>query len=93
MAVHVPLSLEAQIECRLELLSVNNLFSPADGRPVISPSQDVVLGLYYLTKEEETNKDDNRVFSSTEEVTIAYNDNVLGIHKRIKLKLDQAGLG
>ena len=51
MAVHIPLSLEAQIECRLQLLSVNNLFSPADGRPVMSPTQDIVLGLYYLTKE------------------------------------------
>jgi DNA-directed RNA polymerase subunit beta' len=89
MAVHVPLSLEAQIECRLELLSVNNLFSPADGRPVISPSQDVVLGLYYMTKEEETSKDDNKVFASSEEVVIAYNDGMLNIHKRIKLKLDQ----
>ena len=58
MAVHVPLSLEAQIECRLALLSVNNLFSPADGRPVISPSQDVILGLYYLTKEEINSKDE-----------------------------------
>lgn len=89
MAVHVPLSLEAQIECRLELLSVNNLFSPADGRPVISPSQDVVLGLYYITKEEETNKDDNRVFASSDEVVIAYDDDMLNIHKRIKLRLDE----
>ena len=51
MAVHIPFSLEAQIECRLQLLSVNNLFSPADGRPIVSPTQDIVLGLYYLTKE------------------------------------------
>src|SRR3990167_5436827 len=89
MAVHVPLSLEAQIECRLELLSVNNLFSPADGRPVISPSQDVVLGLYYLTKEEQANKEENKVFAFSGEVVIAYNDGILNIHKRIKLKLDQ----
>jgi len=89
MAVHVPLSLEAQIECRLELLSVNNLFSPADGRPVISPSQDVVLGLYYMTKEETNNKEDSHVFASVEEVVIAYNDGMLNIHKRIKLKLDR----
>ena len=89
MAVHVPLSLEAQIECRLELLSVNNLFSPADGRPVISPSQDVVLGLYYVTKEEESSKDDDKVFASSDEVMIAYNDGMRNIHKRIKLRLDQ----
>ena len=89
MAVHVPLSLEAQMECRLELLSINNLFSPADGRPVVSPSQDMVLGLYYLTKEEPNAKDKDRVFSGAEEVIIAYNDGMLGIHERIKIKLDR----
>ncbi|MBN1869944.1 MAG: DNA-directed RNA polymerase subunit beta' [Candidatus Omnitrophica bacterium] len=89
MAVHVPLSLEAQIECRLELLSVNNLFSPADGRPVISPSQDVVLGLYYMTKEEDSNREEDKVFASSDEVTIAYNDGMRNIHKRIKLWIDQ----
>jgi len=87
MAVHIPLSLEAQMECRLELLSVNNLFSPADGRPVISPSQDVVLGLYYLTKENEKDKDEDKIFASTEEVMIAFNDGMLALHKRIKLRL------
>ncbi|MCB9720681.1 MAG: DNA-directed RNA polymerase subunit beta' [Candidatus Omnitrophica bacterium] len=89
MAVHVPLSLEAQMECRLELLSINNLFSPADGRPVVSPSQDMVLGLYYLTKEEPNAKDKDRVFSGAEETIIAYNDGMLGIHERIKIKLDR----
>ena len=89
MAVHVPLSLEAQMECRLELLSINNLFSPADGRPVCSPSQDMVLGLYYLTKEEPNAKDKDRVFSGADEVIIAYNDGMLGIHERIKIKLDR----
>jgi len=89
MAVHVPLSLEAQMECRLELLSINNLFSPADGRPVISPSQDVVLGLYYMTKEEGSAKDDSKIFTSPAEVAIAYNDSLLNVHKRIKIRLDQ----
>jgi len=88
MAVHVPLSLEAQIECRLELLSVNNLFSPADGRPVISPSQDMVLGLYYLTKEDLTLKEDDHVFASKQEVLIAFNDDQLVLHKRIKIRID-----
>jgi len=93
MAVHVPLSIEAQIECRLELLSINNLFSPADGRPVVSPSQDVVLGLYYLTKEDTNKKGSDKVFSSSEEVIIAYHDGFLDIHHSIKLKLSDAVWG
>ncbi len=87
MAVHIPLSIEAQMECRLALLSINNLFSPADGRPVISPSQDVVLGLYYLTKEAADEGEDKRVFSGPEEVIVAFNDGLLKLHQRIKLKL------
>ncbi|MBF0478697.1 MAG: DNA-directed RNA polymerase subunit beta' [Candidatus Omnitrophica bacterium] len=90
MAVHIPLSLEAQIECRLQLLSINNLFSPADGRPVISPSQDVVLGLYYLSKEyDESTEDDGRLYSDMKEVLVAYTDGYLGLQKRIKLRLDR----
>ncbi|MBF0532125.1 MAG: DNA-directed RNA polymerase subunit beta' [Candidatus Omnitrophica bacterium] len=90
MAVHVPLSIEAQMECRLQLLSVNNLFSPADGRPIISPSQDMVLGLYYLSKEDPDKKDDNRIYATKEEVIIAYNDGVLDLHQGIKLRLNDA---
>ena len=91
MAVHVPLSLEAQIECRLELLSVNNVFSPADGRPVLSPTQDVILGLYYLAKEKENEKDDeSRVFASKEEVMIAHTDGLLNLHMLIKLKVRES---
>ncbi|VAX37204.1 DNA-directed RNA polymerase beta' subunit [hydrothermal vent metagenome] len=93
MAVHVPLSLEAQVECRLELLSVNNLFSPADGRPVISPSQDVVLGLYYLTKEDASIKEDDTIYSSPSEVEVAFNDGALPLHKRIKLRLVRPAWG
>ncbi len=93
MAVHVPLSIEAQIECRLELLSINNLFSPADGRPVVTPSQDVVLGLYYLTKEEDNPSEDNKTFSCKEEAIIAYNDGYLKMHQRIKLKLNKVVWG
>jgi len=93
MAVHVPLSIEAQIECRIELLSINNLFSPADGRPVVSPSQDVVLGLYYITTEQEPKKEDNKIFSSREEAIIAYNDNILKLYQRIKLKIDTSVWG
>lgn len=93
MAVHVPLSLEAQIECRLSLLSINNLFSPADGRPVVSPSQDVVLGLYYLTKEGAPDKKESRIFSSAEEAVIAFNDGLLNIQSRIKLRVTDAVWG
>ncbi len=89
MAVHVPLSLEAQIECRLELLSVNNLFSPADGRPIVSPTQDMVLGLYYITKDREENVETKKVFASMEEVVIAYHDGQLKLHSGIKLRLDR----
>ncbi len=93
MAVHVPLSLEAQIECRLQLLSINNLFSPADGRPIVSPSQDVVLGIYYLTKEDIDYKEDERVFTSPEEVLIAFNDNFVQLRQRIKLRVDKVVWG
>ncbi len=86
MAVHIPLSLEAQMECRLELLSINNLFSPADGRPIVTPSQDMVLGLYYLTKEDEKSGGDTRIYSTPQEVIVAFNDGFLGLHKRIKLR-------
>jgi DNA-directed RNA polymerase subunit beta' len=89
MAVHVPLSLEAQIECRLELLSVNNLFSPADGRPIVSPTQDMVLGLYYLTKDRQMDTDGKSTFASAAEVIVAHNDGQLSLHTGIKLRLNQ----
>ncbi len=85
MAVHVPLSLEAQIECRLQMLSVNNLFSPADGRPIMSPTQDMVLGLYYLTKD--NGHEPKGIFASAQEVIIAFNDKVVTLHDAIRLRL------
>jgi DNA-directed RNA polymerase subunit beta' len=87
MAVHVPLSLEAQIECRLQLLSVNNLFSPADGRPIVSPTQDIVLGLYYLTKERPGATGEGHLFGSIDEVKVAYTDGYVQLHARVKLRL------
>ncbi|MBI5415381.1 MAG: DNA-directed RNA polymerase subunit beta', partial [Candidatus Omnitrophica bacterium] len=93
MAVHVPLSLEAQMECRLELLSIHNLFSPAEGRPIVTPSQDMVLGLYYLTKEDEKSESENRIFSTPQEVIVAFQDGLMGLHKRIKLRMNMSVWG
>jgi DNA-directed RNA polymerase subunit beta' len=87
MAVHVPLSMEAQMESRLLMLSVNNIFSPSDGRPIAIPSQDIVLGCCYLTKEKEGLKGQGKVFASKEEVIIAYNDGETDMHTKIKLRL------
>jgi DNA-directed RNA polymerase subunit beta' len=90
MAVHVPLSLEAQIECRILLMSVNNIFSPADGRPVATPSQDVVLGCYYLSKEKKGVKGEGLMFSNEEEVIVAYSDKEVDLHAKIKVRIDGA---
>jgi len=88
MAVHVPLSLEAQIECRILLLSINNIFSPADGRPIATPSQDIVLGCYYLSKEKPGAKGQGLVFSGPEEVITAYSDKELDLHAKIKVRVE-----
>ena len=72
MAVHVPLSIEAQIEARVLMMSINNVLSPANGRPLAIPSQDMVLGCYWLTKERAGAKGEGKVFYSPEEVRIAY---------------------
>ncbi|MBF0593739.1 MAG: DNA-directed RNA polymerase subunit beta' [Candidatus Omnitrophica bacterium] len=88
MAVHIPLSNEAQIECRLQLLSINNLFSPADGRPIVSPTQDIVLGLYYLTKEKSGALNEDKLFANRSEVIVAFNDSLLELHSRIRLRLN-----
>ena len=86
MAVHVPLSFEAQMEARLLMLSSHNILSPANGRPLATPSQDMVLGSYYLTKERKGEKGEGKVFASPEEVLIAYNDGKVGIHAIIKVR-------
>ncbi|MFZ2385027.1 MAG: DNA-directed RNA polymerase subunit beta' [Candidatus Omnitrophota bacterium] len=89
MAVHVPLSLEAQIEVRVLMMSVNNLFSPADGRPIISPTQDIILGVSYLTKMKEGVKGENRIFADQSEVMIAYEDKEVDLHAQIRLRVNQ----
>jgi DNA-directed RNA polymerase subunit beta' len=88
MAVHIPLSIEAQTECRLQMLSANNLFSPADGRPIVSPTQDIVLGLYYLTKERPAVEHASKIFSNRSEVIVAYNDGLVDLHLGIRVRLD-----
>ncbi|MCL2181960.1 MAG: DNA-directed RNA polymerase subunit beta' [Chitinispirillia bacterium] len=86
MAVHVPLSFESQLECRLLMLSANNLLSPASGHPVMTPTQDIVLGIYYLTKMSIDRKGQGRAFSDTAEVLHALADKQLDIHAKIKLR-------
>ncbi|VAX32479.1 DNA-directed RNA polymerase beta' subunit [hydrothermal vent metagenome] len=88
MAVHVPLSIEAQIEARVLMMSVNNLLSPANGKPIVFPTQDMVLGLYYLTKERKGVKGEGMVFADPEDVRDAYNAGVVTEHARIKVRID-----
>jgi len=89
MAVHVPLSLESQVEAKILMLSINNVFSPADGRPIITPTQDIVLGLSYLSKENPQNsKSENRIFTNPDEVIIAYEDRVVDLHAPISLRIE-----
>jgi DNA-directed RNA polymerase subunit beta' len=88
MAVHVPLSIEAQIEARVLMMSSNNILSPANGGPIIVPSQDIVLGLYYMTRERPFSKGEGKVFSSPQEVRIAFDSGELGLHASIKVRLE-----
>jgi len=90
MAVHVPLSIEAQMESRLLMLSTNNIFSPANGNPITTPTQDIVLGCFYLTKDKDAGKGDGKRFSDKEEAIIAYEDGQIGLHSRIKVRIDGA---
>ncbi|CQR71601.1 DNA-directed RNA polymerase subunit beta' [Sporomusa ovata DSM 2662] len=92
MAVHVPLSAEAQAEARMLMLSAHNILSTKDGRPVATPTQDMVLGAYYLTIEKEPEDGKIRAFSSLNEGLLAYQHKVLGLHEKIKMRLDGYGL-
>ena len=87
MAVHVPLSVEAQVEARVLMMSINNILSPANGKPIAVPSQDMVLGCYWLTKERVGAKGEGKVFGSPEEVRIAYDAREVEEHARIKVRL------
>jgi DNA-directed RNA polymerase subunit beta' len=87
MAVHVPLSIEAQIEARVLMMSTNNILSPAHGKPIIVPSQDIVLGLYYMTRERPFGKGEGKVFSSPIEVHFAYDSGVVGLQTKVKCRI------
>ena len=87
MAVHVPLSAEAQAEARLLMLSANNLLKPQDGKPVTIPSQDMVLGSYYLTIDRDTEAGAGKVFRDPDEALMAYNEGIVGIHAPIKVRM------
>ena len=88
MAVHVPLSVEAQTEARVLMMSTNNILSPANGRPIIVPTQDIVLGLYYLTVDRKYRKGEGKIFSDPEEVRIAYDAGEVDLHANIKVRID-----
>jgi len=88
MAVHVPLSVEAQSEARILMMSTNNILSPANGKPIIIPTQDIVLGIYYMTRERPYVRGEGKAFSNSEEVRIAYDANEVDLHARIKVRLD-----
>jgi len=88
MAVHVPLSIEAQIEARVLMMSTNNILSPAHGDPIIVPSQDIVLGIYYITRSRPFAKGEGKIFANPEEVRIAYDAGELDMHASIKVRIN-----
>ncbi len=92
MAVHVPLSLEAQLEARALMMASNNVLSPANGEPVIVPSQDVVLGLYYMTRERINAPGEGMVFANTDEVQRAYDAKQVELHARVRVRITETTL-
>ena len=93
MAVHVPLSIEAQLEARALMMSTNNILSPANGEPIIVPSQDVVLGLYYLTRERINARGEGMMFADVREVHRAYESRQVELHARIEVRLPPEKIG
>ena len=87
MAVHLPLSAEAQAEARVLMLSTNNMLSPASGRPIVTPSQDMVIGMFYLSEAVDGGKGDGRVFTDIDEAGMAYEMGDIDIHAKIKLRV------
>ncbi|MHA7817938.1 MAG: DNA-directed RNA polymerase subunit beta' [Pseudohaliea sp.] len=93
MAVHVPLTLEAQLEARALMMSTNNILSPANGEPIIVPSQDVVLGLYYMTRERINARGEGRAFTSVAEVHRAYYAGQVHLQARVKVRISETVIG
>ncbi|MBL4888963.1 MAG: DNA-directed RNA polymerase subunit beta', partial [Candidatus Lindowbacteria bacterium] len=89
MAVHVPLSTEAIVECRVLMMADRNILSPASGKPIITPSQDIVLGIYFLTKERESHADVSKAFSGPEECLYAYDVGALKLHTRVRVRFQE----
>ena len=87
MAVHVPLTLEAQLEARTLMMSTNNILAPANGEPIIVPSQDVVLGLYYMTRERINAKGEGMIFADAKEVQRAYDTGQVHLQAKIKVRV------
>ena len=88
MAVHVPITLAAQIESRVLLMSTNNILSPANGKPIIVPTQDIVLGIYYMTRSKDGVKGEGKNFSSCDEVRIAFDNTEVALHAGIRVRID-----
>ncbi|PJG77724.1 hypothetical protein CVO78_21830, partial [Klebsiella pneumoniae] len=89
MAVHVPLTLEAQLEARALMMSTNNILSPANGEPIIVPSQDVVLGLYYMTRDSVNAKGEGMVLTGPKEAERIYRAGLASLHARVKVRITE----
>jgi len=87
MAVHVPLSLEAQLEARVLMMSTNNILSPANGKPIIVPSQDIILGLYYMSMERDNEKGEGMIFSNVQEILLALGNGSVSLHAKVKARV------
>jgi len=90
MAVHIPLSVKAQMEARVLMMSSNNILSPANGEPIIIPTQDIVLGLYYMTRERAFAKGENMIFSNPEEVRMAYDAKAVDLQARVRVRMNNS---
>ncbi|PIU47958.1 MAG: DNA-directed RNA polymerase subunit beta' [Candidatus Hydrogenedentes bacterium CG07_land_8_20_14_0_80_42_17] len=89
MAVHVPLSSEAIVECKLLMMADRNILSPASGKPIITPTQDIVLGIYYLTKERESASQLSKLFADADECLYAYETGKLNLHGKVRVRIDE----
>ena len=89
MAVHLPLSIEAQVEAHTLMMSTNNIFGPANGRPIMSPSQDIVMGCYFISVDQPSRRGEGMTFSSPDETELAYSQGVIDLHARVKVRLPE----